>query len=122
MIGKKTSVTTSMMNRVIWLEDASQTVKLATGLSELGSRNGNIDNPTEAMIPRIARLEPSNPMTPLRNSSPAHAAKVPTSASAGAVNAALLAASILATSDSALADRLEQHRSAQSASVAESPE
>jgi 5-(carboxyamino)imidazole ribonucleotide mutase len=41
---------------------------------------------------------------------------------AGAVNAALLAASILATSDSALADRLEQHRSAQSASVAESPE
>ena len=40
----------------------------------------------------------------------------------GAINAALLAASILATSDSALADRLEQHRSAQSASVAESPE
>jgi 5-(carboxyamino)imidazole ribonucleotide mutase len=40
----------------------------------------------------------------------------------GAINAALLAASILATSDSALAARLEQHRSEQSASVAESPE
>ena len=41
---------------------------------------------------------------------------------AGAINAALLAASILATSDSGLADRLEQHRSEQTASVAETPE
>jgi 5-(carboxyamino)imidazole ribonucleotide mutase len=41
---------------------------------------------------------------------------------AGATNAALLAASILATSDKALAARLEQHRSEQTASVAESPE
>jgi 5-(carboxyamino)imidazole ribonucleotide mutase len=41
---------------------------------------------------------------------------------AGAINAALLAASILATGDSALADRLEKHRSDQTASVAESPE
>jgi 5-(carboxyamino)imidazole ribonucleotide mutase len=41
---------------------------------------------------------------------------------AGAVNAALLAASILATGDAALAERLEQHRSEQTASVAETPE
>jgi len=41
---------------------------------------------------------------------------------AGAVNAALLAAAILAASDDALAERLEQHRSEQTASVAETPE
>ena len=41
---------------------------------------------------------------------------------AGAINAALLAASILATNDEALANRLEQHRAKQTAAVAESPE
>ena len=41
---------------------------------------------------------------------------------AGAINAALLAASILATRDETLANRLEQHRSDQTASVADSPE
>jgi 5-(carboxyamino)imidazole ribonucleotide mutase len=41
---------------------------------------------------------------------------------AGAINAALLAASILATADEALGERLEQHRSEQTASVAEAPE
>ena len=40
----------------------------------------------------------------------------------GAINAALLAASILATNDAALAGRLEKHRSEQTASVAETPE
>ncbi len=41
---------------------------------------------------------------------------------AGAVNAALLAASVLALSDSDLAERLEAWRAAQTASVAERPE
>jgi len=41
---------------------------------------------------------------------------------AGAINAALFAASILATRDDRLAARLEQHRSDQTASVAETPE
>jgi 5-(carboxyamino)imidazole ribonucleotide mutase len=41
---------------------------------------------------------------------------------AGATNAALLAASILATEDEALAARLEKHRSDQTASVADTPE
>ena len=41
---------------------------------------------------------------------------------AGAINAALLAASILATSDEALAERLDEHRASQTASVAETPE
>jgi 5-(carboxyamino)imidazole ribonucleotide mutase len=41
---------------------------------------------------------------------------------AGAINAALLAASILAIADEPLAERLEQHRSEQTASVAETPE
>jgi len=41
---------------------------------------------------------------------------------AGAVNAALLAAAILAGSDDELAVRLETHRSEQTASVAETPE
>ena len=40
---------------------------------------------------------------------------------AGAVNAALLAASILSLHDPALATRLEAHRAAQSAAVAEEP-
>jgi 5-(carboxyamino)imidazole ribonucleotide mutase len=41
---------------------------------------------------------------------------------AGAVNAALLAAAILATSDDALAARLDAFRARQTASVADSPE
>lgn len=41
---------------------------------------------------------------------------------AGAVNAALLAAAILATGDTALAERLERHRADQTDSVAETPE
>ncbi|HET9810124.1 MAG TPA: 5-(carboxyamino)imidazole ribonucleotide mutase [Sphingomicrobium sp.] len=40
----------------------------------------------------------------------------------GAINAALLAASILATTDDALAARLDEHRASQTASVAETPE
>lgn len=40
----------------------------------------------------------------------------------GAINAALLAASILAANDEALAKRLDDHRSRQTESVAESPE
>ena len=41
---------------------------------------------------------------------------------AGAINAALLAASILAAGDSDLAARLDKHRSDQTASVVETPE
>ncbi len=41
---------------------------------------------------------------------------------AGAVNAALLAASILAIGDAELCQRLEQHRAKQTAAVPESPE
>ena len=41
---------------------------------------------------------------------------------AGAINAALLAAAMLATSDHALAGRLEAYRAAQTESVAETPE
>ena len=41
---------------------------------------------------------------------------------AGATNAALLAAAMLANSDSALAERLDAWRAAQTASVAETPE
>ena len=40
---------------------------------------------------------------------------------AGAVNAALLAAAILATNDGELAERLDKHRSDQTASVTEAP-
>ena len=41
---------------------------------------------------------------------------------AGATNAALLAAAMLATSDAELAERLDSWRAEQSASVAETPE
>ncbi len=40
----------------------------------------------------------------------------------GAINAALLAAAVLATTDEALADRLEAWRAAQTADVADTPE
>jgi len=40
----------------------------------------------------------------------------------GAINAALLAAAILATGNTALAERLERHRAEQTDSVAETPE
>jgi 5-(carboxyamino)imidazole ribonucleotide mutase len=40
----------------------------------------------------------------------------------GAINAALLAAAVLATSDEALATRLEDWRGKQTGSVAETPE
>lgn len=40
---------------------------------------------------------------------------------AGAVNAALLAAAVLATTDAAIADRLDRWRAAQTAAVADSP-
>ena len=40
----------------------------------------------------------------------------------GAINAALFAASILATGDPSLAEKLEQHRAEQTASVADTPE
>jgi 5-(carboxyamino)imidazole ribonucleotide mutase len=41
---------------------------------------------------------------------------------AGATNAALLAAAMLANEDTALAERLDAWRAAQTASVAETPE
>ena len=41
---------------------------------------------------------------------------------AGAINAALLAASVLALTDAALAERLDAWRTAQTAAVAERPE
>ncbi len=41
---------------------------------------------------------------------------------AGATNAALLAAAMLATSDDALAQRLDSYRASQTASVTETPE
>jgi 5-(carboxyamino)imidazole ribonucleotide mutase len=41
---------------------------------------------------------------------------------AGATNAALLAAAMLANEDAALAERLDDWRTAQTASVAETPE
>jgi 5-(carboxyamino)imidazole ribonucleotide mutase len=41
---------------------------------------------------------------------------------AGATNAALLAAAMLATSDDILAERLDAYRAAQTAAVADSPE
>ena len=42
----KITVTTSMMNRVKWLEDASHTVRLDLGSSEEGRMKGNIETPT----------------------------------------------------------------------------
>ena len=63
MIGRKTIVAPSMMNSVIWLDEASQTVRLDFGSIEDGMRKGNSDSPAVAMMPKIARLEPKRPGT-----------------------------------------------------------
>jgi len=45
-----------MMNSVRWLEDASQTVRLADGWMDEGRMNGNIDAPTLSVIPAMDAL------------------------------------------------------------------
>jgi hypothetical protein len=51
MIGKKITVTTSIIISVSRLDDESQTVRLAFGSSDDGSMNGNRLRPAVAMMP-----------------------------------------------------------------------
>jgi hypothetical protein len=48
-------VQTSMMNRVVWLDEAFHTVRLEAGSIELGRMKGNIDTPTVEMMPTADR-------------------------------------------------------------------
>ncbi len=49
-------VATNMMPSVLWLLEASQTVRLLCGCEEEGSRNGNKLTPIEPMTPAMPRL------------------------------------------------------------------
>ena len=53
MIGTKIQATTNIIFRVISLDVASHTVKLAIGIVVLGIRNGNIENPAVKITPAI---------------------------------------------------------------------
>ncbi|MNL45283.1 hypothetical protein D3C87_1679170 [compost metagenome] len=66
----KMRATTSMMNSVIWLDDASQTVRLDFGSIEEGRMKGNIVRPTVEMMPNMASELESSASTsrpPLNN-------------------------------------------------------
>src|SRR6202021_1436518 len=50
MSGRKTAVTNSIIFKVKWLDDASQTVRLALGSSDEGSMKGKMLRPAVAMM------------------------------------------------------------------------
>lgn len=45
------TVAINIINKVKWLDDASQTIKLCEGFVEEGRMNGNILTPTVAIMP-----------------------------------------------------------------------
>ena len=49
----------SMVNKVPWLDEAFQAVRLEPGSIELGKMKGNIDRPTVLMMPTLAIDEPA---------------------------------------------------------------
>ncbi|MNS85110.1 hypothetical protein D3C72_1189640 [compost metagenome] len=84
MIGMKMRATTSMMNSVIWLDDASHTVRLDFGSTEDGRMKGNIASPTVEMMPKMASELESSASTSLRALNKMKATSGKTRPSAGA--------------------------------------
>ena len=52
-MGTKIAATTSIINRIIWLDEASHTVRLAVAFLVEGKIKGNMDTPTLVIIPAI---------------------------------------------------------------------
>jgi len=85
-MGRKIRVASSMIQSVSWLEEASQTVKLAFGSLDEGRRNGKRARPAVAMIPMIIELDPSSAVFQARRSRPIQAKPAPRKPSTGATN------------------------------------
>src|SRR5665213_2742668 len=85
-MGRKTTVTQSMINSVTWLDEAFQTVRLDRGSIELGRMKGNIDRPTVEMMPMTASDEPPKAAHPRRNLRPVRAIQGPTKPRTGAIH------------------------------------
>src|SRR5262245_33898535 len=62
------TVATNITNKVIWLDEASHTVKLEPGCVEDGSRNGKVVKPTVRRTQLMAIADPANasPALPVR--------------------------------------------------------
>src|SRR5208283_2897841 len=76
----------SMKSKVERLEEESQTVRLALGSSEDGSRNGNALSPAVAITPRRAAALAVNASHPRRAAKKTLADNAPMKNSAGAIN------------------------------------
>lgn len=55
-IGNNNTVATNIINKVTWLEELSQTIKLYLGFEEEGNMKGNILTPTVAI--KVPTLNP----------------------------------------------------------------
>src|SRR5450830_10873 len=85
MRGMKTAVTTSMMNRVMWLDEESHTVRLARGSIDEGKMNGNMAAPTPRMMPAMLAALASKAGTSRRARRKANASRGPSKPKAGAI-------------------------------------
>src|SRR5699024_1318058 len=83
-IGKKIAVAINITHSVLWLDDASHTVKLCAGWLLLGRIIGNIVKPTVAMMLATARLEPIKLSAPRPVARATEASNVPASPATGA--------------------------------------
>ena len=63
-MGTEIQATINITLSVIWLDVASQTVKLASGIVMLGIRNGNIEKPAVKITPAINSAAESNASDP----------------------------------------------------------
>ncbi|MNN85823.1 hypothetical protein D3C81_2031560 [compost metagenome] len=72
------------MNSVKWLEDESQTVRLARGSMDEGRMKGNIDAPTLRMMPLILRPLHSSANISRRKRRPSKAPTAPIKPAMGA--------------------------------------
>ena len=57
-MGRKTRVASSMMKRVMWLDEASQSVSPALGMVEDGRKKGKTDTPAVETMPKMPPLLP----------------------------------------------------------------
>src|SRR5450631_1006000 len=86
MIGKKINTAASMISNVVRLDEESQTVRLALGSREDGSRNGNALKPAVAITPATAMALAINASPPRRAVKRSLADNAPMKTRAGANN------------------------------------
>jgi len=91
-IGRRTTVTNSMMPSVVVLDDEFHTVRLERASMLDGRMNGNIDTPTVAMMPIVASEEPPKASYRRRARMPISATNAPANPARGASSVAGAAA------------------------------